>query len=72
MEKVRRRGSTRTSSWMNKMIKQEARTRTDKAVFSRPITIYAAETRTDPCKTKQLLGTKEKKIRRKITGKTDG
>ena len=55
--------------WSNKYLRTEAKVRIYKSVV-RPTLTYAAETRTDTAKTRQLLEVTEMKTRRRIINKT--
>ena len=55
--------------WRNKYLRKDTKVKIYKAVV-RPILTYAAETRADTTKTKQMLETTEMNILRKIVGKT--
>ena len=62
-------GCLKSYIWKNKYLRRETKVRIYKTVAS-PIMTYAAETRSDTVKTKQILNVTEMNVLRKIQGKT--
>ena len=62
-------GCLNETIWSNKYLQTEAKVRIYKSIV-RPILTYAAETRTDTAKTRQLLEVTEMKTLRRIINKT--